>query len=124
MRAPYVYISISAIPSNFKFKVYSCVAEDIPRIIPLFLLSLADPSLHALKFLCLFVHNLIQRQENTRLTVNTQMAAAFHSKKLFIQRDYNEGTAVRYSREFPIELRGKVRNLLVMVGIKYNSMYL
>ena len=87
------------------------------KIAPLFLLPLADPSLHALKFHCLFVHNLIQRQGNTRLTVSTPMAAAFHSKKLFIQRDYNEGTAVRYSREFPVELRGKVRNLLVMFGI-------
>ncbi|XP_003383906.1 PREDICTED: golgin subfamily A member 7-like [Amphimedon queenslandica] len=30
------------------------------------------------------------------------------SKKIFIQRDYSYGTAVRFSSEFPQELRGKI----------------
>ena len=32
------------------------------------------------------------------------------TKKLFIQRDYSQGIAVKFATEFPHELRGKVRS--------------
>lgn len=41
-------------------------------------------------------------EDTTRLT-NEQ------SIKLFIQRDYSEGTAVKFQERFPSELEGKVR---------------
>ena len=41
------------------------------------------------------------------------MASRYHTKKLFIQRDYSEGTAVRFSKEFPVELRGIVSCCIV-----------
>ena len=31
------------------------------------------------------------------------------TKKLFIQRDYSQGIAVKFATEFPHELRGKVK---------------
>ena len=31
------------------------------------------------------------------------------TKKVFIQRDYSQGIAVKFSTEFPHELHGKVR---------------
>jgi hypothetical protein len=42
-------------------------------------------------------------EDTTRLT-NEQ------SIKLFIQRDYSEGTAVKFQERFPSELEGKVNN--------------
>ena len=33
-----------------------------------------------------------------------------HSIKLFIQRDYSEGTAVKFQERFPSELEGRVKN--------------
>lgn len=33
------------------------------------------------------------------------------SKKIFIQRDYSYGTAVRFSTDFPRELGGKVSSI-------------
>ena len=35
-----------------------------------------------------------------------------NARKIFIQRDYSLGTAVRFSTEFPRELIGKVRNAI------------
>lgn len=43
-------------------------------------------------------------EDTTRLT-NDQ------SIKLFIQRDYSEGTAVKFLERFPSELHGKVKIL-------------
>jgi hypothetical protein len=44
-------------------------------------------------------------EDTTRLT-NEQ------SIKLFIQRDYSEGTAVKFQERFPSELEGKVKKFL------------
>ena len=53
------------------------------------------------------------------------------NKKIFIQRDYSSGTAVRFSDEFPQELRGKVKinnsyTLLMIVSVrsKHFTMYM
>ncbi len=43
-------------------------------------------------------------EDTTRLT-NDQ------SIKLFIQRDYSEGTAVKFQERFPSELDGRVNNI-------------
>lgn len=42
-----------------------------------------------------------------------------HSIKLFIQRDYSEGTAVKFQERFPTELDGKVNNLFKFLIILY-----
>ena len=34
--------------------------------------------------------------------------------KVFIQRDYTEGTAVKFQEKFPLELEGKVIGLLLV----------
>ena len=34
------------------------------------------------------------------------------SKKIFIQRDYSRGTAVRFATDFPRELTGKVKQTM------------
>lgn len=41
-------------------------------------------------------------EDTTRLTNEPSI-------KLFIQRDYSEGTAVKFQERFPSELEGKVR---------------
>jgi hypothetical protein len=42
-------------------------------------------------------------EDTTRLTNE-------HSIKLFIQRDYSEGTAVKFQERFPAELDGRVND--------------
>ena len=44
------------------------------------------------------------------------------NKKVFIQRDYADGTAVQFQTKFPPELEGKVRTKITpnSVRIKYN----
>ncbi len=39
------------------------------------------------------------------------------SIKLFIQRDYSEGTAVKFQERFPSELEGRVINILDFVFV-------
>ena len=46
------------------------------------------------------------------------------SKKLFIQRDYSEGTAVKFQEHFPSELEGRVihfRFLLVFYFLVFQT---
>ena len=52
---------------------------------------------------CLFSFIIIfhMMEDTTRLTSE-------QSIKLFIQRDYSEGTAVKFQERFPAELEGKV----------------
>ena len=42
-----------------------------------------------------------------------------HCAKVFIQRDYSEGTAVRFQNKFPSELEGKVTDVYVLYLILY-----
>ena len=44
------------------------------------------------------------------ISVNTwiKMARRGQPRKFFIQRDYTNGTAVRFVTDFPTELRGRV----------------
>ena len=35
-----------------------------------------------------------------------------HCTKIFVQRDYSDGTAVKFQTKFPQELEGKVRLIL------------
>lgn len=37
------------------------------------------------------------------------------SKKIFIQRDYSRGTAVRFATDFPRELTGKVKRTMSQI---------
>jgi len=43
------------------------------------------------------------------------------SIKLFIQRDYSEGTAVKFQERFPSELDGRVNNISFSIQFKFNS---
>lgn len=48
-------------------------------------------------------------EDTTRLTND-------RSIKLYIQRDYSEGTAVKFQKRFPSELEGKViRNCICLI---------
>ncbi|CAF4554805.1 unnamed protein product [Rotaria sp. Silwood1] len=56
-------------------------------------------------------------EDTTRLTSE-------HSIKLFIQRDYSEGTAVKFQERFPPELEGKIdRSKFVDIIRRINSIY-
>ncbi len=52
----------------------------------------------------MFVNEKFQMEDTTRLTND-------HSIKLFIQRDYSEGTAVKFQERFPSELAERVINI-------------
>lgn len=41
------------------------------------------------------------------------------TKKIFIQRDYSRGTAVRFATEFPRELTGKVDSLFLYINLTF-----
>ena len=53
-------------------------------------------------------------EDTTRLT-NEQAI------KLFIQRDYTEGTTVKFQERFPRELEGKVKNFLFVILDEFPS---
>ncbi|CAF3762952.1 unnamed protein product [Rotaria sordida] len=56
-------------------------------------------------------------EDTTRLTSE-------HSIKLFIQRDYSEGTAVKFQERFPPELEGKIdRSKFIDIIRHINSIY-
>jgi hypothetical protein len=58
-------------------------------------------------FVCIRKFEIYQMEDTTRLT-NDQ------SIKLFIQRDYSEGTAVKFQERFPSELEGRVNNIFFL----------
>ena len=58
---------------------------------------------------CYFQHNM---DDMTRIPPQ-------HCAKVFIQRDYSEGTAVRFQNKFPSELEGKVTDVYVLYLILY-----
>ncbi len=49
-----------------------------------------------------------EMEDTTRLTNE-------HSIKLFIQRDYSEGTAVKFQERFPSELDGRVIEIFLSI---------
>jgi hypothetical protein len=55
-------------------------------------------------------------EDTTRLT-NEQ------SIKLFIQRDYSEGIAVKFQERFPSELEGKVNNKFFFLSLSLLIFY-
>ncbi|CAF1087708.1 unnamed protein product [Didymodactylos carnosus] len=55
--------------------------------------------------------------DSTRLTSS-------QSTKVFIQRDYSNGTAVRFQERFPIELEGRIdQNIFVHILEEINKIY-
>ena len=38
--------------------------------------------------------------------------------KVFVQRDYTEGTAVKFQVKYPLELEGKVRHLIIVASVE------
>ncbi|CAM4783669.1 unnamed protein product [Rotaria magnacalcarata] len=57
------------------------------------------------------------------MEVTTRLTSE-HSIKLFIQRDYSEGTAVKFQERFPAELEGKIdRGKFVDIIRHVNSIY-
>lgn len=50
-------------------------------------------------------HNNGQRASETEQMAQSQYL------KVFVQRDYSEGTIVKFQTRFPSELEGKVRNV-------------
>ena len=49
---------------------------------------------------------IVQQQPQTQ-TISTN-----NCRKIFIQRDYSEGSGVRFQTRFPVELQDKIENLL------------
>ncbi len=67
-----------------------------------------------LSFICNYFS--YEMEDTTRLT-NEQ------SIKLFIQRDYSEGIAVKFQERFPSELEGKVNNKFFFLSLSLLIFY-
>jgi hypothetical protein len=55
--------------------------------------------------------NPLQKQNTPLDDFSARGAPCAPSHKVFVQRDYSEGTSVKFQTKFPPELEGKVRNI-------------
>lgn len=67
--------------------------------------------------------NNIPQINNGRSTECEQMAAPPPCLKVFIQRDYSEGTVVKFQTRFPSELEGRVRFGVIITHFRLSNLY-